>query len=88
MAGEPSAEQARALFRLVRAKEFIGATTGTEAQELTRATAIADQVGSLDVQLELATRHGFALIEDGRVEAGLAERGPCWKESGRRAGRW
>ena len=70
--GPPSAEAARALLFLVRAKRYNAATTGTEAAELAEAARIADAAGDVAVQLELATDNALELIQSGDVLAGLA----------------
>jgi DNA-binding CsgD family transcriptional regulator len=71
--GQPSAEQARALLRLVKVKTFSNATTGTEEAELIRAEAIAEQVGASEVLLDLAAHRGSTRLDAGQVEEGLAE---------------
>jgi DNA-binding CsgD family transcriptional regulator len=71
--GQPSAEQARALHRFATAKISNGAPSGTEEAELTRAAAIAEQVGALDVMLEMATERSVARLAAGQVEEGIAD---------------
>jgi DNA-binding CsgD family transcriptional regulator len=72
--GYPSVEQAQALARFVLTKQLHGATTGSEDAELARATAIADALEDLDLQVELAaTRLGTQLETRDEVEEDVAE---------------
>jgi DNA-binding CsgD family transcriptional regulator len=71
--GRPGAEQARTLLRHVNAKIIHRLTTGTEDAELERAAAIAEQVGAVDVQIELAAERGSRRLGNGQVEGGLAD---------------
>ena len=70
---QPSAEQARALYGLARTKTINGVTTGTEEEELARAATLAEQVGAVDVLLELATDRASARFDAGHVAEGLAD---------------
>ncbi len=71
--GQPSLEQARALYNLARIKTINGAVTGTEDDELARAATIAEQVGAGEVLLALATDRAAARSEAGQVAEGLAD---------------
>jgi DNA-binding CsgD family transcriptional regulator len=72
-AGKPCAEQVRAFQRFVQAKTRSGLTTGNEAAEMARATAIAEQIGDKHVQLELASDRGVVQLEAGLVDDGLTD---------------
>ena len=71
--GLPSADQARALEMLVSVKFNAAALTGTEAAELARAESIAQEVGAIDVLVNVAGRRGSILLLDGHVDEGLRE---------------
>jgi DNA-binding CsgD family transcriptional regulator len=70
-AGQPSAEQARALQALAQTKIFYDIRTGTENEELERATVIAEQVGAVDVLIEIEGDRSTQRLLGGDVEEGL-----------------
>ena len=70
-AGQPSAEQARALQALAQTKIFYDIRTGTEDEELERATVIAEQVGAVDVLIEIEGDRSTQRLLGGEVEEGL-----------------
>ena len=69
--GRPSAEQARALQTLAQTKIYYDIRTGTEDEELERATNIAEQVGAVDVLIEIEGDRSTQLLLAGEVEEGL-----------------
>ena len=71
-AGLPSAEHAFAISWLVSHRRLNRATTGTEDEELARATEIAEEAGDLGAVLEMDARRAEGLLEGDRVEEALA----------------